>query len=164
MNLLQQCRIETYRASGPGGQKRNKTSSAVRITHVPTRVQATAADSRSQHDNRRRALDRLRLALALQVRQEFAPASPPPAWWNQIIDPSGHIRMSRRNPVYCPAIAHVLDVLDAAGGSLADAARALGTNTSNLVDTLADDALVWAATQHLRQRHGLPTLLNPQKS
>ena len=44
------------RASGPGGQKRNKTSSAVRITHEPSGISAIANESRSQAENRRRAL------------------------------------------------------------------------------------------------------------
>src|SRR5215469_12489696 len=66
--LLSQCEVDTYRASGPGGQKRNKTSSAVRIRHPPSGLIVIAEESRSQHENRARALRRLRQALYLQVR------------------------------------------------------------------------------------------------
>jgi peptide chain release factor len=52
-------RWETMRASGPGGQHVNRTESAVRVTHLPTGMQAVAMEERSQHRNRRLALARL---------------------------------------------------------------------------------------------------------
>ncbi|MGH9722270.1 MAG: peptide chain release factor-like protein [Bryobacteraceae bacterium] len=56
---LKEVRWETMRASGPGGQHVNRTESAVRVTHLPTGLQATAMEERSQHRNRRLALARL---------------------------------------------------------------------------------------------------------
>lgn len=55
----QEIRVESFRASGPGGQHVNKTASAVRIIHVPTGIVATAQEERSQHRNRDLALARL---------------------------------------------------------------------------------------------------------
>src|SRR6058998_4088857 len=72
--LLAQCAVDTYRASGPGGQKRNKTSSAVRLRHLPSGLIVIAEESRSQHENRARALRRLRQALYLKLREELSPA------------------------------------------------------------------------------------------
>src|SRR4029079_11252581 len=69
--LLAQCAVDTYRASGPGGQKRNKTSSAVRLRHLPSGLLVIAEESRSQHENRARALRRLRQALYLKVREDL---------------------------------------------------------------------------------------------
>ena len=66
--LLAQCEVDTYRASGPGGQKRNKTSSAVRLRHLPSGLLVIAEESRSQHENRARALRWLRQALYLKLR------------------------------------------------------------------------------------------------
>src|SRR6516165_5325240 len=72
VQLLAQCAVDTYRASGPGGQKRNKTSSAVRLRHPPSGLLVIAEESRSQHENRARALRRLRQALYLKWRDELS--------------------------------------------------------------------------------------------
>ena len=52
--------IETYRSRGPGGQRKNKTETAVRLTHVPSNIVIVATEHRSQAQNRRLALERLR--------------------------------------------------------------------------------------------------------
>src|SRR5713226_2321414 len=75
--LLAQCAVDTYRASGPGGQKRNKTSSAVRVRHIPSGLIVIAEESRSQHENRARALRRLRQALYLKLRDELPQRATP---------------------------------------------------------------------------------------
>jgi protein subunit release factor B len=62
--LVAQSEVDRYRASGPGGQHRNKTESGVRLSHRPTGVTVTATERRSQSQNRGAALERLRERLA----------------------------------------------------------------------------------------------------
>ena len=66
--LLRDCEVRHERRRGPGGQHRNKTESAVVLLHTPTGIEGQAAERRSQHDNHRVAVARLRVNIALAVR------------------------------------------------------------------------------------------------
>jgi hypothetical protein len=163
--LLAECTVETYRASGPGGQHRNKTESAVRLTHRPTGVVVTATERRSQHENRHRALVRLRQAIALKVREAVPPAQPacrpagrqdggPDAALAHVLGDPGWPRISRRSPLYLVAAAQVLDHLEAAAGRASDAADRLGVSTASLVKFLTLDPDLWQGANGIRRRFG----------
>ena len=67
--LLAECDVEAYRSSGPGGQKKNKTESSVRVRHLPTGVVRIATESRSQTRNREAALQRVWDAIEARRRK-----------------------------------------------------------------------------------------------
>lgn len=147
--LVGQCEVDLYRASGPGGQKRNKTSSAVRLRHPPSGLIVIAEESRSQHDNRARALKRLKRALWLSYRQP-----PPPAAARMLAGGWP----TPKSAAFLPTAAMVLDMLDAMEGRVADAARKLETGSAALADFLRQDEDSWREAAQIRQRHGLPVL------
>src|SRR5436305_12525218 len=117
--LLDQCAVDTYRASGPGGQKRNKTSSAVRLRHLPSGLIVIAEESRSQHENRARALRRLRQALYLKLRDSLTPEGLTPEAvaarpdYQNARGRNGRLDLGRKDSRFWPAAGVVLDVLQA---------------------------------------------------
>lgn len=161
--LLAQCEVDTYRASGPGGQKRNKTSSAVRLRHTPTGLIVIAEESRSQHENKAKALKRLWHALFLELRDPLPAGVAPEAIaalpdYATARDGSGRLHMSAKDPRFWPAAGVALDVLVAVEARVADAATLLGVSTGNLIDFLQTDPKVWQEANRLRTVFGHKSL------
>jgi RF-1 domain len=158
--LLAQCEVDTYRASGPGGQKRNKTSSAVRLRHLPSGLIVIAEESRSQHENKARALRRLRKALFLHLREPIDPEERNPEVLARHPDfapargADGRLYVGVKDPRFWPAAGVVLDVLAALEARVSEAAEALGISTANLVDFLQSDPKLWQQANALRTRAG----------
>ncbi len=157
--LLRQCEVDCYRSHGPGGQKRNKTSSAVRLRHRPTGLSVTATEDRSQHVNRRRALRRLREAIALNVRTDLDPGrytlSP---LLTENLGQQGRLAVGRRDPRYYQVTVEILDVLVACRARVREAARLLNVSTAHLVGLIRRDVKLWKRVNELRAVAGVRPL------
>jgi len=157
--LLAQCDWYARRASGRGGQKRNKTSSAITLHHRPTGISAIATESRLQGENRALAMARLRLALVLNIRRAVDPVTfEPPAELREQTNRDGKLAVNPRNPRYLSILATVLDLLNFYRGRVSDAADRLGISTTNLINLLHDDPKAWTAAQAMRKHYGMPPL------
>ncbi len=162
--LLGECDVHIYKASGPGGQHRNKVSSAVRLHHRPSGLSAHGDDSRSQHENKRLALKRVRMQIALQIRRPLPEEAELPAVAAECVftprrgaagEARGRLEVGRKDHRFWPVAQVLLDALDACDGGLAQAASRVGVNTSNLVAQFKRDRHLYAAAQQIRKRHGL---------
>jgi len=157
--LLSQCKLQRTRRGGPGGQHRNKVETAIVIVHEPTGVWAEANERRSQAENRAQALFRLRVRLALEVRQDRVPSAlpGPSSLWIQR-SAGGQIHVNPRHDDFPPLLAEALDTIQAADSDVPVAARQLGVTPSQLVKLLKlqPDALVGVNRQ--RAVRSLPFL------
>ncbi len=156
--LLADCRVDTHRSSGPGGQHANKTSSAVRLRHRPTGQTVVAEEQRSQHANKCQAIKRLRLAIALNVRQPAGASGHRPEILGQFVSKNRRIEISLRNQAYPLVVAAVLDALAAFDGQMREAGVMLGLSTGQLSRFLVRDGKLLEAANRIRRAEGLRAL------
>jgi hypothetical protein len=178
--LLRRCAQAPFQGPGPGGQKRNRVYSGVRLLHAESGLAAEASERREARRNLEDALHRLRMAMALSlapVAAARAPAAPSPAGPiqapNEAPDPAGanaavpaavlpgpafRPGASPLHPDFPRLVLRALHALDARGGRLSETAAALGCTASALTRFLAADKAVWAAARAVRERHGLKPL------
>ncbi len=146
--------IKRTRASGPGGQHRNKVETAIVITHRPTGVVGQASESRSQERNRQAAWQRLKLNLALAVRVQRTEISP--LW---LARRSGkRIEVNPEHPDFPALLAETLDQIHIHDYDVASAAQSLGVSTSQLVKLVKKVPAAWQAVNQERESLGLHRL------
>ena len=155
--LSAECDIRFTRRSGPGGQHRNKVETAVVLLHRPTQIQAEANERRSQAENRRVALSRLRLKLALEVRTSIAPAAPPSALWRSRLQ-GQKLAINVHHEDFPALLAEALDVIAAQAFDVKQAAAQLGCSTSQLLRLLKLEPLAAQAVNRSRRDRGLRPL------
>lgn len=156
--LLESCDVRRQRRSGPGGQHRNKVETAVVLVHRPTGIRAEATERRSQHENRRVAVGRLRVSLALQVRRRrVLDEGPSPRWRSRC--QNRRLRVNPSHEDFPALLAEALDVLEQFDHDARAAAGFLAVTTSQLVRFLKLEprAFLWANER--RTACGRPRLL-----
>jgi len=151
--LLGDCQLSHTRGSGPGGQHRNKVSTAVVMKHK-TGVSITASECRSQQQNQKNALRRLRLRLALQFRCE-ALAEPTALWRSR--SKGGKLTISDAHEDFPAVLAEALDHYWAAK-DVKPAAVALGVSPSQLCKLFSKEPPALAWVNDLRRANELPVL------
>ncbi|MFM8413117.1 MAG: peptide chain release factor family protein [Planctomycetota bacterium] len=155
-SLLKECDETRTRRSGPGGQHRNKVETAVVLLHRPTGITAEASERRSQADNRRVALGRLRLKLALDHRMPPDPGGPSALWRRRTT--GGRIVVAVDHDDYPALVAEALDRLQATTWDLPPAAATLGVTPSQLARLFRREPAAWTALARHRAQAGLPRL------
>ena len=152
--LIAQCEVDRYRASGPGGQHRNKTESAVRLRHKLSGVSAIGEDSRSQSENKLHAVRRLRSAIALELREpvrleDYTPSPRLGAMVAAGTAPLG--AKTRLTGEYWAGIAELLDLLVAGALEIGTTAQRLGITTGAMSKLLLHDDQVARVVNDLRR-------------
>lgn len=159
--LIAQCEVDRYRASGPGGQHRNKTESAVRLRHKLLGVSAIGEDSRSQAENKVHAVRRLRSSIALEVREPvrldgFVPSPRLAAFVAAGTAPLG--AKTKLTGEYWAAMAELIDLLVAGDLEIGTTAQRLGITTGAMSKLLLHDDQVGRVVNDLRRARGMRPL------
>ena len=144
------CKITFSCGSGPGGQKRNKTSSAVKVELSDWNISAGDCTERSQFRNRSKALKKLKMLLALKFRE------------NRSIPPD-HLETSVNSANYPLFAAQLLDIIHSCGFDHRAAAEICGISQTALLKKISRDPDLWQFFQQQRRNLGLQQLHAPGK-
>lgn len=151
--LLRHCEIGKGRSSGPGGQHRNKVETLVILTHRPTGIRAHAGERRSAEENRRVALFRLRLALAVGVREPVPIGDQRSELWRSRCT-GGRIACNPDHRDYPSLLAEALDMIEACGLDPKNAALRLECTASQLVKLVKEHPPAFTAWNARRRERG----------
>ena len=156
-SLLKDCDEIRTRRSGPGGQHRNKVETAVVLTHRPTGISAEAGERRSQPENRKVAVFRLRVNLALEVRTGLTAESPEThpssSLWRERTR-SGRISVNPEHDDFPALLAECLDRIASNAWDVSAAAAQLGVSSSQIVRFLKDEPRALSQVNQHRQSRG----------
>ncbi len=151
--LMSECELLQTKRGGPGGQHRNKTESAIVITHLPTGCLGQASERRSQHQNRDAAIERLRLAMALAVPFQVDPQQSPSYRW-RARTVNQRLQCNSKHFDFAALLSEAIGFLRAESFEPAAAAQRLGVSTSQLVKFLKLQPAAMVLVNEQRQQSG----------
>ena len=143
--LLNNCKTDHFIATGNGGQKRNKTSSAVRLSLKNSDISVTASEDRQQSVNKKRAIRKMRIAIAMEMREQATE-------WD------GQLDMNTKNTQYPLFIACLTDNLFDKNWQVSEVAKSMDISTGKLIKIIAKDDNLWQFINKERQRSGYKPL------
>lgn len=147
--FIKQCKIVNYQASGPGGQKRNRKLSAVRLTHIQSNIAVTASEFRETHRNLSIAVSKLRLEIALMAKNPDSDDS------RKSVE-----AIIFQNDINEKKIDFPFSVLKAFvffrqnSGSVRETAENLFISSPKLIKFFKKNRQVWQKTQEIRKEFG----------
>ncbi|MBA3313747.1 MAG: peptide chain release factor-like protein [Planctomycetota bacterium] len=154
--LLRECSERHVRRSGPGGQNRNKVETGIVLTHDPTGVSVEASERRTQRENKAVAIQRLRRALAVEVREHIDEAGPSELWRSRVRN--RRIALNESHEDHPAMLAEALDVLAAHQWDLASAAERLQVSASQLAKLLKTEPKAFKRLNDERMARGAAPL------
>lgn len=152
--LHARCQETRTRRSGPGGQHRNKVETAIVLFDPQTEISAEASERRSQADNRRMAIFRLRLNLAIGFRLEPSPGDALSEAWNARCR-NGRISINPSHDDFPSLLAEALDRIVAFDWDVSAAAKQLHATTSQIVRLLKHEPRAMTLVNRERQSRDL---------
>ena len=146
-NFFKQCRYQSYKASGTGGQKRNKKASGIRLTHIPTQITVSTCQNRQQSVNKIFACRLLRIKIALTIPLRN-------------FDENFQLKeqINEKNWDFPQNIQYIFYYLEKFHYHIKETAQNMDISQSNLIKFLAKNKEVWQTFNRERSKRELKVI------
>ena len=149
-NFLKQCQFQAYKASGTGGQKRNKKASGIRITHTPTLITVAICQDRQQNINKIYACRLLRIKISTSINIDT-------------IDESWvfHNHINEKNWNFAPTLQKIFYKLKKHNFHIKETSKNINTTQNKLIKFLSKNKQVWQIFNQERINRNLKAIKTP---